>query len=79
MIEKIYISLCLLKSILKMNFIYHYQIQDEEALQNYQEYLNMDNVQLVPNPAAFTCPICFDDFEMGDGIMLQECLHMFCK
>ena len=33
----------------------------------------------MPNPDAFTCPICFDDYGEGEGIMLMECLHTFCR
>ena len=27
----------------------------------------------------FECPICFDQVAIGDGIILQDCLHMFCR
>ena len=55
------------------------QTNEQEVLANYQTYVDLDDLQLVPNPEAFTCPICFDDVEEKEGIMLQECLHMFCK
>ncbi|BFZ13301.1 hypothetical protein BsWGS_16340 [Bradybaena similaris] len=38
-----------------------------------------ENLDLIPNTEAFTCPICFDDIEVGQGILLRECLHMFCR
>jgi hypothetical protein len=27
----------------------------------------------------FDCPICMNEIKEGEGIVLQDCLHMFCK
>jgi RanBP-type and C3HC4-type zinc finger-containing protein 1 len=32
----------------------------------------------VPNTEPFECPICFTPCSTGDGIVLRDCLHIFC-
>ena len=39
----------------------------------------MESMNLVPNTDEFECPICFDDYEPGEGVVLRECFHTFCK
>lgn len=34
---------------------------------------------LVRNTSVFVCPICFDNIAAGDGVVLCECLHEFCR
>ena len=34
---------------------------------------------LVPNAARFECPLCFSMTAPGDGVVLKECLHTFCR
>ncbi|KAI8759279.1 ranBP-type and C3HC4-type zinc finger-containing protein 1 [Biomphalaria glabrata] len=41
--------------------------------------MEMDDQDLVSNVDCFECPICFDEIDEGDGIVLRECLHSFCK
>ena len=50
-----------------------------ERESNYQQLLQADSSDLVTNTATFTCPICFDDTLPGEGVILRECLHQFCK
>ncbi|XP_035825201.1 ranBP-type and C3HC4-type zinc finger-containing protein 1 isoform X1 [Aplysia californica] len=50
-----------------------------QLVANYQSHLALDELDLVPNPEPFLCPICFDDFGEGEGILLRDCLHVFCK
>lgn len=33
----------------------------------------------VSTHSDFECPICLSDVMAGDGVILQDCLHMFCK
>lgn len=33
----------------------------------------------VPNSEAFECRVCFLDVEPGQGVVLRDCLHTFCK
>lgn len=32
-----------------------------------------------PNCEPFDCPICLQRFEIGEGIILMDCLHEFCR
>ena len=34
---------------------------------------------LAPNADQFDCPICFCATEPGEGVVLKECLHTFCR
>ncbi|XP_043233405.1 ranBP-type and C3HC4-type zinc finger-containing protein 1-like [Amphibalanus amphitrite] len=34
---------------------------------------------LAPNADPFDCPICFCTMEPGEGVVLKECLHTFCR
>jgi len=47
--------------------------------ENLRRTLNVDDQPLVRNTEPFTCPICFDDIQPGNGIMLRDCLHVFCE
>lgn len=46
---------------------------------HYQELLKLDGTDVVVNVDTFECPICFMKIETGDGMMLRNCLHSFCK
>ncbi|XP_064599255.1 ranBP-type and C3HC4-type zinc finger-containing protein 1-like isoform X2 [Liolophura sinensis] len=54
-------------------------IQQESSIRNYQELLAADDQDFIPNPEQFDCPICFDVIPAGDGVVLRECLHSFCR
>lgn len=41
--------------------------------------LDAENYDFVPNTEAFGCAICLDEIEIGNGVVLKECLHKFCK
>ena len=34
---------------------------------------------IIPNAETFECTICYLETEPGDGVVLRECLHTFCK
>jgi len=34
---------------------------------------------LITTDHVFECPICFVDAEVGEGVILQECFHRFCR
>lgn len=55
------------------------QEETRQRQQNYQQLLQAESADLVANTQNFDCPICFDDVLPGDGVVLRECLHMFCK
>lgn len=47
----------------------------------YEELLTLEegDLDLVENFDVFECPICITTYEKGEGVMLRECLHVFCK
>ncbi|KAF6023727.1 RBCK1 [Bugula neritina] len=51
-------------------------LQREE---NRQALLNADDTNLIGNDEEFECPICFLDYDVGEGVTLRECLHVFCS
>ncbi|XP_040581717.1 ranBP-type and C3HC4-type zinc finger-containing protein 1 [Lepeophtheirus salmonis] len=52
------------------------KVQAKDVMAQYQE---LDNLDLIPNAEMFECLICYLEIEPGDGVMLRECLHTFCK
>jgi hypothetical protein len=42
-------------------------------------YKRLDDLDVIPNAEGFECLVCFLDIEPGDGVVLRECLHTFCK
>lgn len=57
----------------------HKQLEAKERDRNRQALLDTAQLSLVVNPEPFTCPICLDDIPKSKGVILQECLHSFCK
>ncbi|XP_041375392.1 ranBP-type and C3HC4-type zinc finger-containing protein 1-like [Gigantopelta aegis] len=53
--------------------------QMEMRAQNFNQMLQLDGQDLVPNGELFDCPICMESIPPGNGVVLRECLHMFCK
>lgn len=41
--------------------------------------LNMDDLETIPNVKDFECPICFTQINVGEGIILKNCLHPACR
>ncbi|MED6278164.1 hypothetical protein CHARACLAT_020858 [Characodon lateralis] len=59
-------------------------LQYEEAQQlerekNYMYLLATDEQNLISNTTETDCPICFSPLEPGEGVVLRECLHTFCR
>ena len=42
-------------------------------------YKQLENLDIIPNAETFECVVCFLDIEPGDGVVLRECLHTFCR
>uniref|UniRef100_A0A3Q2YX76 RanBP-type and C3HC4-type zinc finger-containing protein 1 n=1 Tax=Hippocampus comes TaxID=109280 RepID=A0A3Q2YX76_HIPCM len=60
--------------------IRQYQLaREEERQQNFAQLVRMDGQDLVPNPEPLDCRICYVELKPGEGAMLRECLHCFCK
>ncbi|XP_029448079.1 ranBP-type and C3HC4-type zinc finger-containing protein 1-like isoform X1 [Rhinatrema bivittatum] len=55
------------------------QALEEERIQNFMHLLQMDDEVLVPNQEEIECRICFSEVYPGDGVLLRECLHSFCR
>uniref|UniRef100_A0A1A8C135 RanBP-type and C3HC4-type zinc finger-containing protein 1 n=1 Tax=Nothobranchius kadleci TaxID=1051664 RepID=A0A1A8C135_NOTKA len=53
--------------------------QQEEREQNYLYFLATDDQNLIANTTAADCPVCFTAMAPGDGVVLRECLHTFCR
>lgn len=46
---------------------------------HYLDLLKLDTKETVPNIEQFECPICFLEVSSGEGVILRDCLHSFCK
>ncbi|XP_061582751.1 ranBP-type and C3HC4-type zinc finger-containing protein 1 [Cololabis saira] len=55
------------------------QAREEEREQNYLSLLATDDQNLIGNVTEADCPICFSPIPSGEGIVLRECLHTFCR
>lgn len=40
---------------------------------------SMNDLDVLPNYETFVCQLCFDEVNIGEGILLQNCLHNSCK
>jgi RanBP-type and C3HC4-type zinc finger-containing protein 1 len=49
------------------------------AKTHYLQLLDLDHSGAVKNIESFECPICFMDYEVGQGVILRDCLHTFCR
>ncbi|XP_053323508.1 ranBP-type and C3HC4-type zinc finger-containing protein 1-like isoform X2 [Spea bombifrons] len=55
------------------------KVLEEERRQNFLHLLQLDSEVLIPNQEAIECRICFTETPAGDGVLLRECLHSFCR
>uniref|UniRef100_A0A3P8VZ04 RanBP-type and C3HC4-type zinc finger-containing protein 1 n=1 Tax=Cynoglossus semilaevis TaxID=244447 RepID=A0A3P8VZ04_CYNSE len=55
------------------------QAKEEERKKNFAQLLMTDDQDLVPNPDPVDCRICYVDLKPGEGVLLRECLHCFCR
>lgn len=55
------------------------QALEQERMQNFQQLRQLDEAALVPNQEALECRICYLDVGPGEGVLLRECLHSFCR
>ncbi|TMS18966.1 RanBP-type and C3HC4-type zinc finger-containing protein 1 [Larimichthys crocea] len=55
------------------------QAQREERERNYLNLLATENQNLISSTTEADCPICFSPLQPGEGIVLRECLHTFCR
>lgn len=45
----------------------------------YSELVDLERQALIPNTEIFECEICMEQCNVGDGVVLRECVHSFCK
>nr|XP_023679490.1 ranBP-type and C3HC4-type zinc finger-containing protein 1-like isoform X2 [Paramormyrops kingsleyae] len=55
------------------------QAREAERRENFARLVMMDGQDLVPNPDSVECRICYLELQPGEGVLLRECLHCFCK
>ncbi|XP_025943920.1 sharpin [Apteryx mantelli] len=55
------------------------QALEAERMKNFQQLLQMDEEVLVPNQEVLECRICYQQVAPGEGVLLRECLHNFCR
>uniref|UniRef100_A0A3P8WYT8 RanBP-type and C3HC4-type zinc finger-containing protein 1 n=1 Tax=Cynoglossus semilaevis TaxID=244447 RepID=A0A3P8WYT8_CYNSE len=53
--------------------------QREERELNYLHLLATEDQNLILSTTQTDCPVCFSTLEPGEGIVLRECLHTFCR
>lgn len=66
-----------IKALLGDNYENYLNVNSTEAL--LPMLLNLDDLECLPNMQAFECKLCFDRIELGQGIILRNCLHYGCK
>ncbi|KAM7370000.1 hypothetical protein PAMP_011287 [Pampus punctatissimus] len=55
------------------------QAREEERRENFARLVMLDGQDLVPNPDTVDCKICYMELQSGEGVLLRECLHCFCR
>ncbi|KAF5890606.1 ranBP-type and C3HC4-type zinc finger-containing protein 1-like, partial [Clarias magur] len=55
------------------------QAQEAERRENYARLVEVDGQELVPNAESIECKICYLQLQSGEGVLLRECLHCFCR
>ncbi|XP_019328351.1 PREDICTED: ranBP-type and C3HC4-type zinc finger-containing protein 1 [Aptenodytes forsteri] len=55
------------------------QALEAERLKNFQQLLQMEEEVLVPTGRVLECRICYQQVAPGEGVLLRECLHNFCR
>ncbi|KAH0617313.1 hypothetical protein JD844_015350 [Phrynosoma platyrhinos] len=63
----------------KEGILQYQKVLEQERLQNFQQLRQLDEEALVPNQENIECRICYLEVEPGEGVLLRECLHSFCR
>ncbi|CAB3250262.1 unnamed protein product [Arctia plantaginis] len=45
----------------------------------YKELVQLEQQALVPNAENFECGVCMEEYTPGNGVVLRECVHIFCR
>lgn len=62
-----------------LSVLFPIQALERERLLNFHQLCQLDEEALVPNHEAMECRICYLDVGPGEGVLLRECLHSFCR
>lgn len=68
-----------LKILQTLNNAVRHKERNEEAARHNADLQAIDNLEFIENVEAFECAICFCDIEVGQGVILKNCRHSFCK
>ncbi|KAM6454646.1 sharpin isoform 3-T3 [Liasis olivaceus] len=63
----------------KEGILQYQKALEQERLQNFQQLCQLEEEALVPNQQEMECRICYLMVEPGNGVLLRECLHSFCR
>lgn len=55
------------------------QEKDDERNALLMEQIENDELDFIENSESFDCAVCFVDIDIGQGVILKNCLHKFCK
>nr|XP_032529557.1 uncharacterized protein LOC116779402 [Danaus plexippus plexippus] len=55
------------------------KINNKETGDVYSELIKLEQQALVPNTEDFECGVCIEQCPMGNGAVLRECIHTFCR
>ncbi|XP_076180528.1 uncharacterized protein LOC143153340 [Ptiloglossa arizonensis] len=52
---------------------------EEVKMERYEELISLENCDVIPNSEPIECPVCFITYGPREGVILRDCLHMFCR
>ncbi|XP_076242156.1 uncharacterized protein LOC143184076 [Calliopsis andreniformis] len=52
---------------------------EETKMERYEELISLENCDVIPNSEPIECPVCFVTYGPREGVILRDCLHMFCR
>lgn len=54
-------------------------VSEDVKMARYEELISLENWDVIPNSEPIECPICFVTYGPREGVILRDCLHMFCR
>ncbi|KAL0107201.1 hypothetical protein PUN28_015610 [Cardiocondyla obscurior] len=54
-------------------------VPEDVKIARYEELISLENWDVIPNSEPIECPICFVTYGPREGVILRDCLHMFCR
>ncbi|KAF6215403.1 hypothetical protein GE061_010155 [Apolygus lucorum] len=55
------------------------KVLEEEKKLDYQKLVDLEKSDLIICTETFECPICIVEYQPYEGVVLRECLHVFCR